>query len=757
MKIKLIATTVLTSLGTLSFAASVQPWSVENLSSYSAGTEVTDGGKTFKCKPWPYEGWCSNAAYRPTGQHGTDAWENTGPGPSPTPTEKVTATVTVSGDIPASAQINFVGSQGTFTVSSGEVNLEYPKDGSTEYTVKLQGADGSITPDKVTVSANTTNINLSYTAKPAPTPGDCDPIPSDVKDFVPNGKGGFWSGYNKGAFVKFDGNVYELLNNWWTSASPAEDSSWVLCQAVVQADVSIKTTGLPKEITSTNVVIGGKPYTINPSQPNTITLGKGSYDVSVDKITSQDGLKVYTASKITPNPIVVTEDTKTVELNIEFKSEDVKPANVTLNVSYPNDAYPEELPTATVSNSGGYEKTTQPLIAGDNIIEVPSQGKFTITPNSYKHDDVNYSANPIEVINGKIQGEANIKYNKQETEWPARSVVGYVRGYDAQWTSQPDTTNEMITEAMKHGYNVIVYAFAGQDFHGVVDGKRVDIDGVGYTFFSDKMKASIPEQQKIIHDNGGISLLSIGGGINYFTPDMSTKAVETGKAMGKFLADNGYDGLDIDVEHPTNGAEDEANFMAYINAMKSEYKSITGKTPFLTAAPQISGNTGSWSGGSAKFAEAMYTQKFMDDAHFDAVFIQTYNQYGGAIFFGKKGVDVGFLTDTFNLLSEQTRPDFSRYLGANNMYIPEGTKVVLGVPDYKDPNVTPEQYNQGQCLADASCSGVGLYEPSDIIADIEGGDIKNYSQYGGLMTWILNSDSYQGWTWVDGIKDVAYN
>ena len=136
-----------------------------------------------------------------------------------------------------------------------------------------------------------------------------------------------------------------------------------------------------------------------------------------------------------------------------------------------------------------------------------------------------------------------MKYNAitPSTGWPERAVVGYVRGYDAQWESQPDTTNDMISDAADHGYNVFVYSFAGQKQNGEVF----------YTFFKDDMKARIPAQMKIIHEHNGLALLSIGGAVNYFDPDMSgNNATITGQAMGRFLAENNYDGLDIDVEHP---------------------------------------------------------------------------------------------------------------------------------------------------------------------------------------------------------------
>ncbi|WP_234393680.1 glycosyl hydrolase family 18 protein, partial [Allofrancisella guangzhouensis] len=512
-------------------------------------------------------------------------------------------------------------------------------------------------------------------------------------------------------------------------------------------------------------------YTIKNSTGDVVSQGEVNFTSATvidNLLASDEGLKytisaksfTYNGYSYEAQPIVVTVTTgNSADAQLNFTTTKIASVRVIVTVSdMPND---KETTLHFTSNSG----SSQLLKVADNGVyteELPKDGDtWNITADNISGYKANI--NPNSFVADQDSLNVTIKYSEAPTsEWPDRVIVGYVRGYYAEWYSQPDTTNEMITEAMKNGYNVIVYAFAGQDFHGIVPGtnpvRRVDLDGPGYVDFTPEMLARIPAQQEIIHDNGGISLLSIGGGVNYFTPDMTgANAAITGKAMGKFLAENGYDGLDVDVEHPTNGAQVEENFINYINAMKAEYKSITGKDAFLTAAPQITGWTNEQGGGgTAKFAEPMYTQEFMDDAQFDAVFIQTYNQYGGANFGGKKGYDVGFLSMTFNLLSPETR-DKMPGITKDAFYVPKETKIVLGVPDYKDPSVTEDAYIHGACLADASCSGVGLYNPADITKDITDGDLEKYNQYGGVMTWILNSDSYQGWTWVDGVKDVAYN
>ena len=59
----------------------------------------------------------------------------------------------------------------------------------------------------------------------------------------------------------------------------------------------------------------------------------------------------------------------------------------------------------------------------------------------------------------------------------------------------------MIQTAMNHGYNLIVYAFAGQDPDGTVTLPK----------WTNKMKSRVPSQINIIYNSNGIPLLSIGG------------------------------------------------------------------------------------------------------------------------------------------------------------------------------------------------------------------------------------------------------
>jgi chitinase len=780
-EIKILTTVTLILMGSYVFASDRGEWSTDNVSSYKAGDMVSIDGKTYKCKSWPQSGWCKSSSYKPNGLYGADAWDEVSnpnpqpnPDPQPNPGPNPTPQPNLCGDIPNDVK-EFI-PQGPQNWSGYSKNAY----------VKFQGAiykltdwwtasspekdpDWKLCQDSAPQEQGTLSITInkpSFTLESQPEIiifklegdkkieiakasdvefGKAINIPVNIGElevFIPSINGS--NAIVDPATISLKKGETKTINVNFQAPAPIETG---------QLEVTFEGAVAPKESVH---------YTISDSQGHVVRNGHTDFSSALkfDDLPASDKGTTYIISfdSYSQDGYIYKADDKAIEVfkhnlskvNFSFKAEQLATQKVAINVSgLPKD----KKATITLVSSKG--QTREIELTGDKSqynIEVPIDGatwSFTVSSLvgfSSILSQNSFVADPQQT-NHRITLEFKEK-SSSTTNWPDRVIVGYVRGYDAPWYSQPDTTNDMIQQAMDHGYNVIVYAFAGQKPNGEVYLPK----------WTEQMKDKVPSQINIIHNNNGIALLSIGGAVNYFDPDMSgDKAIPTGKAMGKYLADNGYDGLDIDVEHPNASSSIEENFIRYINAARAEFKSITGKDMYLAAAPQISGwyGTGQWASGSAKFAEPMYTQKFMDDADFDAVFIQTYNQYGGANFGGLKGFDVGFLTMTFNLLSPETRNQMNG-VPANSFYIPEDTKIVLGVPDFKDPAISESQYQTGSCLATAMCSGAGLYDPVDISKDIKDGGLEQHNQYGGLMTWILNSDSYQGWTWVDGVKGVVY-
>ncbi|MDE4982306.1 hypothetical protein NAI38_09740, partial [Francisella tularensis subsp. holarctica] len=90
-------------------------------------------------------------------------------------------------------------------------------------------------------------------------------------------------------------------------------------------------------------------YTINPNNPEPITLCKGNYDVSAKKFLSSDASEIYVAKNIMHNPIIIDKDSSNIDLNINFEAEAVKHTQISFNVGYAEGTNPTSI-TATVSN-----------------------------------------------------------------------------------------------------------------------------------------------------------------------------------------------------------------------------------------------------------------------------------------------------------------------------------------------------------------------------------------------------------------------
>lgn len=105
-------------------------------------------------------------------------------------------------------------------------------------------------------------------------------------------------------------------------------------------------------------------------------------------------------SKITPNPIEVTEETKDVQLNISFTKEEIPATTINLDLKVPADAKPRTQLYITIRNDNGFEDT-QAVKEGSNAITVPSVGEYTLLADGYEVNNIKYSANPITVKDGK--------------------------------------------------------------------------------------------------------------------------------------------------------------------------------------------------------------------------------------------------------------------------------------------------------------------------------------------------------------------
>jgi len=281
------------------------------------------------------------------------------------------------------------------------------------------------------------------------------------------------------------------------------------------------------------------------------------------------------------------------------------------------------------------------------------------------------------------------------SRWPDQALVGYVIAYN--YTAPPSkTTNEMITEALSNNYKVFVYSFGYINNANVVslpDG----IDG-----------SDLAQQLTTIHNAGGLALLSFGGQNNTYSP--GPDANEAAENTAAFMQKYGFDGVDLDLEDVSVGTE---YLEAYIATMREKVSGM-----LVTCAPQIAGGYG----GPASFAPAnIFTAEFLKRAQFDAVLVQEYNQYGGAVFDGKQDTDVGFISASFVPLTQ---------------IVPSETKIVVGEPS-------------------TTAAGSGLSDPQDVVTDISSGSVRQSPQYGGIMTWAINYDAGQDWAFARGVSRVV--
>lgn len=282
--------------------------------------------------------------------------------------------------------------------------------------------------------------------------------------------------------------------------------------------------------------------------------------------------------------------------------------------------------------------------------------------------------------------------------WPERSLIGYVTAYGS--LVPPNVTNTMISEAITQQYNVFVYAF------GYIDSNN------NVTLPSGITVSDLQKQVESIHQKNGLALISFGGENNTFKPN--TNPEDAAKKTAIFCEKYGFDGIDLDIESGLPSHIDSSYLINYTKAIKNNNSQL-----FITAAPQIAGGYGD----PAQLEPInIFTKEFIDTVKFDALLIQEYNQYKGAVFQGLEDNQLGFISASYNPLTD---------------LIPNETKIVIGEPAN-------------------NVAGNGLSNPEDIVKDItDGGGVLQSPQYGGIMTWAINYDYEQNWSFAKGVQAVV--
>ncbi|WP_272151780.1 glycosyl hydrolase family 18 protein [Tenacibaculum aiptasiae] len=285
---------------------------------------------------------------------------------------------------------------------------------------------------------------------------------------------------------------------------------------------------------------------------------------------------------------------------------------------------------------------------------------------------------------------------KTKKKWPERALIGYVTAYGS--TIPPNVTNTMISDAIKQQYSVFVYAF------GYINSNN------NVSLPSSITKSNLQKQIESIHQNNGLALISFGGQNNTFNPSASPE--DAANKTVTFCEEYGFDGIDLDIESvPSHISSSYLN--SYINAIRNKNNQL-----FITAAPQIASTA---SGDAALAPTNIFTKDFIGAVKFDALLIQEYNQRLGAVFQGLQDTQIGFISASYIPLTK---------------LVPEATKIVIGEPANSE-------------------AGNGLSNPNEIVEDItDGGIVLQSSQYGGIMTWAINYDAQQNWSFAKGVQTV---
>ncbi|MFF2327388.1 MULTISPECIES: chitinase [unclassified Streptomyces] len=269
-----------------------------------------------------------------------------------------------------------------------------------------------------------------------------------------------------------------------------------------------------------------------------------------------------------------------------------------------------------------------------------------------------------------------------------------------------------------HGYNVINAAFPVI----LSDGTVLWEDGMDST-----VKVPTPAEMCQAKDAGLTTLLSIGGataGIDLGSSAVADRFVDT---VVPILQKYNFDGIDIDIETGLTGSGDisrlsasQANLIRIIDGVLARMPSNFG----LTMAPETAYVTGgSITYGSIWGAYLPIVKKYADNGRLWWLNMQYYNgsMYGCAGDSYSAGTVEGFTAQTDCL---------------DKGLVVQGT--TIRVPHDKQVPGLPAQPG----------AGGGYMTPGQVA--------QAWNHYGnglkGLMTWSLNWDGSQGWTFGDNVR-----
>jgi chitinase len=292
--------------------------------------------------------------------------------------------------------------------------------------------------------------------------------------------------------------------------------------------------------------------------------------------------------------------------------------------------------------------------------------------------------------------------------WPTHTKVGYLENLN--YNTQGERITPKYDIAYNNNYDIIVIAFADiQDSKVSFYNNGNNNDGYA-PYQNDKaFLEGVDYFHKLKPDNK--ILVSVGGeNSSLWNPCEDTEILAENIIL--FLKTNHLDGIDFNLEGNINART------TYLTQLITKLRQKAQKTPqdfprgfFVTAAPQITGNTGyfCWPGNDNEGSRITELMKIKTDGRscFDALFIQNYNP-------GVKPI-----TDEL-------------FKKIKNQGVPADTNILFGMP------------------AAPAAAGAGYVEPSILKSQLS--KIQD-PQFGGLMVWAIPWDCGSNWAFSNGLKE----
>lgn len=280
--------------------------------------------------------------------------------------------------------------------------------------------------------------------------------------------------------------------------------------------------------------------------------------------------------------------------------------------------------------------------------------------------------------------------NSLKPAWPQSAMVGYI---DMTATGSMDA----ITQDQIQAYNVVIFGFAAGD--GTVN--------------PDQMQAA----QTLIKQEtpGTLNLISFGGAF-----ETVTLTENTIQNLISVVETYDLDGIDLDIEDP---GITEADFNSFASNLSAQIKDKY----LLTTAPILAGTSTT---PTLNIPSGVSLEQSFSNDYFDAILVQAYNS----------GTSFAYPlpSDPSQLVNETTANIISAAYNALQQKggINEASKIVIGIP--ANAGGAPSESNLWNVTPFSDATPLIKTNFLDIMSGNYG---INPSQFGGMMTWSLNTDA----------------